>query len=59
MSMPQPSWWDYAEFYPEEDEDGFDGVHFGGVKGVSKSAPERVKREFDSYKRKIEHGRRL
>ena len=23
--------WDYIEYYPDEDEEGFDGIHYGGI----------------------------
>lgn len=29
----------WLEYYPDEDEEGFDGVHYGGVRGLKKDAP--------------------
>ena len=41
--------WDYLIFYPEEDEDGFDGVHYGGIKGIRDDAPQSAKEAFIKY----------
>lgn len=41
--------WDFVEFYPDEDEEGFDGVHFGGIKGLRKNAPDSAKKAFEKY----------
>lgn len=43
--------WKYLEYYPDEDEPGFDGVHYGGIKGVSNDAPESAKKAFTEYKK--------
>lgn len=43
------SFWDYLIFYPEEDEVGFDGVHYGGIKGIRDDAPKSAKEEFAKY----------
>lgn len=44
-------WMDYAIFYPDIDEEGYDGVHHGGVKGIRDDAPEEIKK---AYERDIE-----
>ncbi len=41
--------WCYIEFYPEEDEPDFDGVHFGGIKGIRRDAPDNIKALFKKY----------
>lgn len=41
--------WDYVEFYPESDEDGYDGIHDGGIKGLVKNAPESAKKAYENY----------
>lgn len=46
--------WEYLEFYPDEDEPDFDGVHCGGIKGISDDAPESAKKAFEEYQRKKE-----
>lgn len=47
--MPIPNWYDYAVFYPEEDEPDFDGVHYGGLKGVRDDAPQEIKDAYTQY----------
>jgi hypothetical protein len=42
--------WDYLIFYPEEDEDDFDGVHYGGIKGIQDNAPPSAKEAFAKYR---------
>lgn len=49
--MEKPIWWEYAEYYPDEDEAGYDGVHDGGVKGISPDAPEEVRKAYTEYVR--------
>ena len=44
--------WDYLTFFPEEDEDGFDGIHYGGIKGIRDDAPESAKEAFAKYQEK-------
>lgn len=41
--------WDHLEFYPEEDEPGYDGIHDGGVKGISEDAPKAAKEAYKEY----------
>ena len=41
--------WDYIEYYPEEDEPGFDGIHYGGIKGLNENAPDSAKKAFAKY----------
>lgn len=40
---------EYVEFYPDEDEPGFDGIHYGGVKGIRRDAPESAKKAFAEH----------
>lgn len=46
--------WDYLEFYPDEDEPNFDGVHYGGIKGISDDAPDKVKKVYEEYTKEKE-----
>ena len=41
--------WDYLLFYPESDEEGYDGIHDGGIKDISDDAPEEAKKQFAEY----------
>ena len=43
--------WKYIEFYPDEDEPDFDGVHYGGIKGISEDAPESARKAFAEYQK--------
>lgn len=52
--MERPIWWDYVEFYPYEDEEDYDGIHNGGIKGISENAPDEVKKEFEKYQKEME-----
>lgn len=44
-----PIWWDYAIWYPYEGEEGYDGVHDGGLKGIRDDAPQKVKEAFYDF----------
>lgn len=57
--MIEPIWWEYAIFYPEEDEPGYDGVHDGGIKGISDDAPDEAKKAFDEYMQTINKGEKM
>lgn len=46
------AFWDYLDFYPEEDEEGFDGIHDGGIKGIRDDAPDEAKKAFAEYQEK-------
>lgn len=46
--------WEYLEFYPDEDEPGFDGIHYGGIKNLSNDAPETAKIAFLKYQKEQE-----
>ena len=37
--------WDYIEYYPDEDEEGFDG----GIKGLVKNAPKKAKKAYKEF----------
>lgn len=41
--------WDYLLFYPEEDEEGFDGIHFGGIKGIKSDVPGDIREAYENY----------
>lgn len=41
--------WDYVEYYPDEDEPDFDGIHYGGIKGLSTKAPESAQKAYERY----------
>lgn len=43
------AFWDYIEMYPDEDEPGFDGIHYGGIKGLLGDAPDAVKKAYSEY----------
>lgn len=45
------SFWEYLEFYPCEDEPDYDGVHDGGIRGISEGAPESAKKRLQSIRR--------
>ena len=40
---------DYVEYYPNEDEPGFDGVHYGGMKGLKSGVPESAVTAWNNY----------
>ncbi len=40
---------EYLEYYPEADEEGYDGVHFGGIKGLRPDAPESAKKAYAEW----------
>lgn len=44
---------DYLEYFPCDDEEGYDGVHNGGIKGLSPNAPESAKKAYEEF-RKVE-----
>lgn len=41
--------WDYIEYYPDEDEEGFDGVHYGGIKGLVENAPKKAQKAYMKF----------
>lgn len=47
---------EYLELYPDEDEPGFDGVHYGGIRGIREDAPESAKEAFKEYQEAIQNG---
>ena len=40
---------EYVEMYPDDDEPGFDGVHFGGWKGLVPGAPASAVEAWEKY----------
>lgn len=52
-------WLDYAVFYPAPGEPGFDGVHYGGVKGVKPDAPAWAKKKFEERAEAEKQGYKL
>jgi len=49
---------DYLECYPDEDEPGFDGVHYGGIKGIKEDAPESAKKAFKKFQAELEEAKK-
>ena len=45
---------DYVEYYPMEDELGYDGVHDGGYKGLKPDASESAVKAWNEYVAMIE-----
>lgn len=40
---------DYVEYYPMEDEKGYDGVHDGGFRGLRSDAPDSAVEAYAKY----------
>ena len=57
--MLKPRWLEYAIFYPSKDEEGYDGVHDGGIKGVRDDTPDDIKKEFEEYLRETRNGLKI
>lgn len=36
----------WFEYYPDEDEEDYDGIHNGGVKGLKKNAPKDIRKLY-------------
>lgn len=51
--------WKFLEFYPDEDEPGFDGIHYGGIKGIAPDAPKTAREAFNEYQKAISEGIKL
>lgn len=45
----EPSFWNYLVFFPHEDEQGYDGIHDGGIKCIKDNAPEWAKKAYAEY----------
>lgn len=43
------SFWDFLEYYPESDEEGYDGIHDGGIKGIRPDAPDKAKVDYEKW----------
>lgn len=41
------NWFDYVVFYPEEGEEGYDGIHNGGIKGLRDDTPKRIRKQYE------------
>lgn len=52
-------WSEWVEYWPDEDEEGFDGEHYGGIKGLKDGAPSEVVEAYNEYMRAISEGYRL
>ena len=50
---------EYLIYFPEEDSPEFDGIHYGGIKGISEKAPESAKTAYAAYMLKLETARKL
>ncbi len=44
--------WEYLIFYPYEDDEDYDGIHDGGIKGILEDAPNEAKQAFLQYKKR-------
>lgn len=42
--------WEYVEYYSDESEPGYDGVHWG-MKGIREDAPETAKKAYRKYRK--------
>lgn len=51
--------WDYLEFYPEEDEEDFDGVHYGGIRGIKPDAPLEAMEAYQEYMNRRDPGAKI
>ena len=51
--------WDYLEFYAYEGEEGFDGIHDGGIKGIRVDAPESAKKAYAKWAEEEERNKKL
>lgn len=49
---------EYMEFYPDEDEPGFDGIHYGEFKCLSDDAPESARKAFEEYEKIMEDAKK-
>lgn len=49
-------WMEYAVFYAYADEEDYDGVHNGGLKGMKDDAPEWAKKMYDEFAKKVLRG---
>lgn len=45
---------EYKIFYPDEDEPGFDGIHYGDFKCLSEDAPESARKAYEEYEKILE-----
>lgn len=48
----------WFEYYPDEDEEDFDGIHYGGVKGLKKDTPKDIRKIYNDIM-KAEKGIRV
>ena len=53
------AFWDYLEYYAEEDEEDYDGIHSGGVRGIRADAPETAKQAYKEYLKQQKGGNKL
>lgn len=54
--LDEIGWYDFEEYllyYPEEDQPGFDGIHYGGIRGIRENAPESAKAKFAKYQKMV------
>ena len=53
-----PLFCDYLEYYPDEDDDNYDGIHSGGWKGIKADAPPEAVAAFKEYEKIYEEAAR-
>lgn len=51
--------WDYLEYWPEEDEPGYDGIHSGGIKGLKPDAPPEAREAYNAWIKAQRNGTKL
>lgn len=51
-------WLQWAIYWPAEDEEGYDGVHDGGIKGLADNAPAWAQEAYKEYKAAVRHNGR-
>lgn len=56
MASANQEWLEFAEYYAYADEEGYDGVHNGGVKGMKEDAPEWAKKRYEKYIERLKEG---
>jgi len=47
---------DYIEHWPFPDQPGFDGIHYGGIKGLKPGAPDEAIQAYAKYVAEAEEG---
>jgi hypothetical protein len=50
--------YEYIEYYPYSDEEGYDGIHDGGWKGLREDAPEKAKKAYEKFRKMEEEAKK-